>query len=1022
MSNLPGTTATTAAITIGQSYSNSLGSTSDIDWIRLSGALNVYNPAFNFSSTADLSTAEVVIYRFSNWSQTWQRNTVNLQDLSEALAWLEGPSASETVYVGLTGFVGTYTVSLANSETIIAGLYDDYTSDRALAVGATLTGTLDHSDDRDYFRVTGQDQHYYRVRVTLDPDMIAAGVGAWVSASAFSGSYTFVETANGGYLETVFKWTKPQFSTEFSVTVGSSYNELLNTFSDFGYSVNVTDLGLSIGTPNTTAATALSIAVNSTFHDVTEADYAPQFYSFQAEAGKRYIVSVNDSDYRNNWAPDLSNLTASYSGGATVIGTAVDNIDMNYATTAVLGQNATVTFSIRGEYGSNYDWNQVHISVLEVVDTAGDTLETAAALTLNQTRSEAHHFGDMDFFRLNVAAGEFYTVRFSVPDMADGTVSGSAGMNWFQNAAGEADYTVWGENYSRRNGYLDVQFVALETGYVNVGFNTSQSWTITNSSGSIAYWATPETENFTYTVTATAGYYDDRAEAWSDLCGPMQLNTLTNALDHGTDVDGFAFEVTAGQSYDVLVQGNLPWIDLYHDADLNGSPNSYYNNLNRPWNGYGYGPSFAEMQATLTNPFPNFLNAILIEEGGIARLTFTATYTGTAWINVGNEGTPAVGGVATQYQVYVGEGGTPAGILTGMGLGSNAVDTYVGTVAANQFYGLGGNDNLKGGAGNDTLFGGEGNDMIHGGLGDDSLNGGAGVDTVYYRDSAGITLNLGLTTAQATGQGSDIVLNFENIVTGTGDDMLTGTTLGNVIVSDAGNDSISGGDGNDILSAESGNDSLDGGAGNDRIDGGDGLDWLSYAGSTQLVIDLNLTAAQWTGLGRDTLVSIENVTSGTGDDRLTGNALNNRLHSGAGSDRLYGLGGDDTLSGGSGIDILEGGTGNDRLYGGASSDYFVFNTALGTSNIDRIHDFNTTDDFIRLDDAIFNALTVGRLQANTFTANTSGEATDGLDRIIYETDTGRLLYDLDGTGAATAVQFALLSPGLALSALDFYVI
>lgn len=49
-------------------------------------------------------------------------------------------------------------------------------------------------------------------------------------------------------------------------------------------------------------------------------------------------------------------------------------------------------------------------------------------------------------------------------------------------------------------------------------------------------------------------------------------------------------------------------------------------------------------------------------------------------------------------------------------------------------------------------------------------------------------------------------------------------------------------------------------------------------------------------------------------------------------------------------------------------------------------------------------------------------AHDASDRIIYNSDTGALLYDPDGTGAQAAAQFASVSPGLALSAGDFTII
>jgi len=96
------------------------------------------------------------------------------------------------------------------------------------------------------------------------------------------------------------------------------------------------------------------------------------------------------------------------------------------------------------------------------------------------------------------------------------------------------------------------------------------------------------------------------------------------------------------------------------------------------------------------------------------------------------------------------------------------------------------------------------------------------------------------------------------------------------------------------------------------------------------------------------------------------------------------------------------------LEGGSGADHFIFNTALGTANVDRIQPYSATDDTILLDDAIFTALgSPGALAAGAFKAGAA--ATDADDRIIYNATTGALFYDQDGNGATAAVQFATLT-------------
>jgi Ca2+-binding RTX toxin-like protein len=158
-----------------------------------------------------------------------------------------------------------------------------------------------------------------------------------------------------------------------------------------------------------------------------------------------------------------------------------------------------------------------------------------------------------------------------------------------------------------------------------------------------------------------------------------------------------------------------------------------------------------------------------------------------------------------------------------------------------------------------------------------------------------------------------------------------------------------------------------------------------------------------------------------GDDRLYGREGNDRLEGGSGRDYLYGSTGDDTLLGGNGSDYLYGGLGRDVLTGGANRDNFTFDTSLGASNIDRITDFSVADDTIRLENAVFTKFgSTGTMSSSAFYVGAA--AHDSTDRIVYNSNTGALSYDPDGTGSATAVQFAELSPRLALTYQDFQIV
>ncbi|TLU57723.1 MAG: hemolysin, partial [Chlorobium sp.] len=129
------------------------------------------------------------------------------------------------------------------------------------------------------------------------------------------------------------------------------------------------------------------------------------------------------------------------------------------------------------------------------------------------------------------------------------------------------------------------------------------------------------------------------------------------------------------------------------------------------------------------------------------------------------------------------------------------------------------------------------------------------------------------------------------------------------------------------------------------------------------------------------------------------------------ADNIDGLEGDDTIIGGLGNDVLTGGNGKD---------VFVFDTTPGQGNSDTITDFNPADDTIQLSSGIFSALAIGALDINAFVTGSS--ANNASDRIIYNTSTGELFYDADGTGATEALLIATLIGTPTLDAASFVVV
>jgi serralysin len=167
----------------------------------------------------------------------------------------------------------------------------------------------------------------------------------------------------------------------------------------------------------------------------------------------------------------------------------------------------------------------------------------------------------------------------------------------------------------------------------------------------------------------------------------------------------------------------------------------------------------------------------------------------------------------------------------------------------------------------------------------------------------------------------------EDLLTGSGNDIVAGNAAANIIHLNAGNDLLNADVGNDLGYGGAGADTLNGGIGFDTLYGDEGDDRLNGEAHADLL---------YGGLGNDLLIGgdgFDNLYGGEDNDTLWGDATADRLSGEAGNDVLHGGSnfgtsvdglsggdGDDTLFGDAGFDLLRGDAGNDMLYGGEQAD------------------------------------------------------------------------------------------------------
>ena len=404
------------------------------------------------------------------------------------------------------------------------------------------------------------------------------------------------------------------------------------------------------------------------------------------------------------------------------------------------------------------------------------------------------------------------------------------------------------------------------------------------------------------------------------------------------------------------------------------------------------------------------------------------------------------------------------------GYGNDLENVITGNSASNYLIGYGGSDTMIGGGGNDTVWGGDGADTFAFNVapgagnavwiydfasGSDTIrldartmtelgtSGGFGAADARFYAAAGANAGhdaddrvvFNTTTGQLwydpDGSGSaaaQLIATLTNPNTGQPYSVVaTDIAVDNGSVANpgvtvngtSGNDSLTGGSGDDTLNGFDGNDTLNGGAGADSMVGGNNDDVYIVDNAGDVLVEqvnggidearssVSYTLPDWV----NNLTLTGSAVSGTGnavENVITGNGANNALSGMDGTDTLIGAGGNDTLT------------------GGAGNDTFVFNATPGGANADRVMDFSSGVDTLRLDGAALSALGgSGRFSAGDvrfYAAAGAAGGHDGDDRIVYNTSTGDLYYDADGSGSGVAQLIATLNGAPSLAASDFEVV
>jgi serralysin len=517
--------------------------------------------------------------------------------------------------------------------------------------------------------------------------------------------------------------------------------------------------------------------------------------------------------------------------------------------------------------------NPDHKDQLEGADARGGTT-TQDNVALNQHFiGEIANGGDVDAIRVNLTAGVDYLVTLESLTGGDSRLDGVIRiLDAFGNEVTSLDYERFKPELlpltvdTTGTYYIVVEGFQGSRGEYDLSFKKAGDIVFTNSYDGAYSYSALDGGNIQTSIVNVAQEWDVDPKSLNSYWFQTYLHEIGHALglghagdyngdarfgpDHEFRMDSWQATVMSyfAQTDNPNTDASVAFISTLMPADILAIQSLYGDNVTTRAGDTVYGVN-SNVGGYLGRMFGIYFDGDKATEAYSLGYDFTFTV-----FDTGGNDTLSLGKGRTRIDLNDGAssdtGGLRGNVLIAVGtmienaIGGGRDDSILGNEVANTLTGKGGNDKLLGALGADTLNGGQGADR---------LDGGRGLDTVLYLGSSDVRINLSK-TLQKTGQGEDRLLKIENVVSGSGDDTLTGNDVANILGAGGGDDQLIGGNGNDQLIGGTGDDQLIGGNGDDRLSGGRGNDILrGQAGNDELN----------GGWGSDTFVYL------AGDDTIT---------------------------------------------------------------------------------------------------------------------------------------------------------
>lgn len=448
---------------------------------------------------------------------------------------------------GFGSSVGTYSLALSD-----LGSFDDFPEDTSTAgvvrVDGTATGQIDDPGDRDWFAVELEAGRTFRFEVRGAPTDNGTLSDPYLRGIHSQAGVLLPSTSNddgGDGLNSLLEFTAPETGTYY-VSAGAFGS---NTGT---YTVLVEDIGSPDDHPATTGTTA-TVAVGGTATGTIDEDGDQDWFAVTLQTGREYRIEVKGASTSDGTLPDPYLRGVHDATGALLAGTTNDDGGVGYNSSLTFSAPETGVFYVSaGAFGGNTGTYTVSVEDLGGLDDYSASPASAGAVAVDGTATgDIEEANDVDWFAVDLAAGQEYRIEVRGAPTSDGTLS---------------------DPYLR--GLYDASETLLPSSQNDDGGATLNSLLqfMPRSAGTYYIAAGAFGDNTgTYTVEVTnLGSTDDHGDTIGTAGTVAVGGSATGTIEEASDTDWFAVELQAGREYIFDLEGSPSGDGTLSDPYLRG--------------------------------------------------------------------------------------------------------------------------------------------------------------------------------------------------------------------------------------------------------------------------------------------------------------------------------------------------------------------------------------------------------------------------------------------------------------------